>query len=376
MPEPGAATLCPVPILLIVFNRPATTRRVLDRIAQARPVKLLVVADGPRRGRAGEEAVCREVRDIVSSVDWPCEVLTNFSACNLGCGQRIVTGLDWAFSLVEEAIILEDDCLPDASFFPFCQELLERYRGDARIAAISGTNLVERHVNVTCDYYFSRLGGIWGWATWRSQWQGYDRYLRSWPDLRRSRALAEMFDRPKDIAFWTRIFDAMFEGRGPDTWDYQWVYTNLFGNKLTVVPRVNLIMNIGFGTGATNTGNADARLMPTLKAIKFPLKHPSAIIPSRSLDHHFQKLYELSLLRRIEVRLGRAIGNVRRVCQRVKLHLSERQSHQKRGHRCAATLPGSHGKVRRVFRDHHHKGADIKARDQGIELPGVDRGQT
>jgi hypothetical protein len=247
----------------------------------------------------------------VSVVDWPCEVLTNFSSSNLGCGQRIISGLDWAFSLVEEAMILEDDCLPDLSFFPFCQELLERYRRDSRIAAISGTNLVEQHVTTLDDYYFSRLGGIWGWATWRSRWHGYDRYLKSWPDFRRSRVLAEIFDRPKDMAFWTHIFDMMFEGRGPDTWDYQWVYTNFYGNRLTVVPRVNLIMNIGFGTGATNTGNVDARFMPKLKAIKFPLKHPAAIIPSRSLDRHFQKLFDRSLLRRIAITFHHLIDCVR-----------------------------------------------------------------
>jgi hypothetical protein len=309
---------------LIVFNRPATTRRVFDRIAEARPAKLLIVGDGPRRDRPGEEILCQDVRDIVSAVDWPCEVLTNFSPSNLGCGQRIITGLDWAFSVVEEAIILEDDCLPDLSFFPFCQELLERYRGDSRIAAISGTNLVEQHLTTLDDYYFSRLGGIWGWATWRSRWQAYDRYLGSWPALRRSSALAEILDRPKDIAFWTRIFDMMFEGRGPDTWDYQWVYTNFFGNRLTIVPRVNLIINIGFGTGATNTRNEDPRLMPRLKAIKFPITHPAAIIPARSLDAHFQELYELPIWRRLVLRLGRAIDHIRKSCQGVKPHLSER----------------------------------------------------
>jgi hypothetical protein len=324
MPKPDIGSSYPGPVVLIVFNRPATTRRVFDRIAEARPAKLLIVADGPRRDRPGEEILCQDVRDIVSAVDWPCEVLTNFSPSNLGCGQRIITGLDWAFSLVEEAIVLEDDCLPDMSFFPFCQELLERYRGDSRIAAISGTNLVEQHVTTLDDYYFSRLGGIWGWATWRSRWQTYDRYLGSWPALRRSAALAEIFARPKDIAFWTRIFDMMFEGRGPDTWDYQWVYTNFFGNRLTIVPRVNLIINIGFGTGATNTRNEDPRLMPRLKAIKFPIKHPAAIIPARSLDDHFQGLYELPIWRRLVLRLGRVIAHIRKSCQGVKPHLSER----------------------------------------------------
>jgi hypothetical protein len=307
MPETGEPDLFPVPILFIVFNRPQTTRLVFDRIAGIRPARLLLIADGPRSDRPGEEKLCQEVREIVSAVDWPCDVLTNFAASNLGCCQRIVSGLDWAFSIVEEAVILEDDCFPDKSFFPFCQELLERYRGDSRIAAISGTNLVEKHLTTLDDYYFSRLGGIWGWATWRSRWQGYDRHLRDWPELRRSEALTELFERPREIAYWTRIFDAMFEGRGPGTWDYQWVYTNLFGHRLTVVARVNLVRNIGFKAGATHTNTANPRFMPKSKAIKFPLKHPVGIIPSRSLDQQFQELYVPPLFQRIAQRIGRLL---------------------------------------------------------------------
>ncbi len=116
------------PVALIVFNRPETTRRVFAAIAAARPARLLLIADGPRTDRPGEVERCDEVRKIVTSVDWPCEVLTNFAEENMGCRRRVVSGLNWVFSQVEEAIILEDDCVPDASFFPFCAEMLERYR--------------------------------------------------------------------------------------------------------------------------------------------------------------------------------------------------------------------------------------------------------
>jgi hypothetical protein len=308
MAESSGSDSFPVPVLLMVFNRPAATRRVFKRIAEVRPAKLLIVADGPRPDRPGEEELCREVKEIVSALDWPCEILTNFASSNLGCCQRIVTGLDWAFSIVEQAVILEDDCLADLSFFPFCQQLLEKYRVDNRIASISGTNLVEKHVNTPYDYYFSRLGGIWGWATWRTRWQEYDRYLENWPALRRSGVLSEIFDQPKHIAYWTRIFDAMFEGLGPSTWDYQWVYTNLFAHKLTIVPRVNLVRNIGFNAGATHSSNASPRFTPKVKTIDFPLKHPATIAPSRNLDDHFQELYFPSVRQRITLRMRRLIG--------------------------------------------------------------------
>ena len=297
------------PVALFVFKRPDTTRRVFDVISRAQPKKLLLVADGPRQGRNAEAEACRQVRDIITGVDWPCEVLTNFAENNLGCRERMISGLDWVFSLVEEAILLEDDCLPDLSFFPFCQELLQRYRCDSRIAYISGCNLVEKHTNIPDSYYFSRIGGIWGWATWRSEWQRYDRELSDWPEIKSQQKLAEVLDEPKAVEFWTKIFDAMHENRGPDTWDYQWLYTALKNNSLTIVPRVNLIANIGFGEGATHTTQADDRFILPVSSLDFPLKHPSDLIPLRSLDlRRIQDMYPPSIFHRISKRLRRVAG--------------------------------------------------------------------
>jgi hypothetical protein len=288
------------PVALFVFNRPDTTRRVFEAIAKVRPAKLLLTADGPRPGKTGEAEACQQVRDIVDRVDWPCEVSTNFAESNLGCGERMISGLNWVFSLVEEAIILEDDCLPDASFFPFCRELLEKYRGDNRIAYICGTNLMERYLKTDASYYFSQFGGIWGWATWRSAWQRYDRHLEDWPKLRSSGMLSEIFEQPKVVAYWTGIFDAMHENRGPNTWDYQWLYTCLKNNSLMAVPSVNLISNIGFGDGGTHTTQPDARFMPPTSVLEFPLKHPSDFVPLRSMDHRLiQTLFLTSLFRRV-----------------------------------------------------------------------------
>lgn len=272
------------PVALFVFKRPETTRRVFDAISKVRPAKLLLVADGPRQDREGEEEACREVRDIVTRVDWPCEVFQNFSDNNLGCGERMSSGLNWVFSLVEEAIILEDDCLPDLSFFPFCQELLDKYRGDDRISYISGNNFVATYMKTADSYYFSRIGGIWGWATWRSEWMRYDRYLSDWPELRKRRMLEEIFDELKTIESFTNIFDAMHKNKPLDIWDYQWTYTHLKNNALTIVPRVNLVTNIGFGEGATHTTVSDPRSMIPASSMEFPLKHPVSFIPLRSLD--------------------------------------------------------------------------------------------
>jgi hypothetical protein len=287
------------PVVLFVFNRLYTTRRVFEAIGKVRPTRLLLIADGPRPSKAGDREACEQVRDIVGHVDWPCEVSRNFADINLGCQERIISGLDWVFSLVEEAIILEDDCLPDPSFFPFCQELLERYRGDSRVAAISGTNLVSKHLSTRYSYFFSRLGGNWGWATWRSEWQRYDRYMEKWPELKRAGALSEVFEDSKAAAYWTRVFDDMYENKGRNAWDYQWVYTHLKNNALTIIPSVNLVANIGFGQGATHTSTADPRLMPPVTETTFPLIHPPALIPSRSMDRHFQDLFRVPISQKI-----------------------------------------------------------------------------
>jgi hypothetical protein len=279
------------PVALFVFNRPHTTRRVFEAIAQIRPARLLLIADGPRPDKTGEAEACQQVREIVSCVDWPCEVSKNFAEENLGCQERVISGLDWVFSLIQEAIIFEDDCLPDPSFFPFCQELLERYRGDSRVASISGTNLVVKYLKIQSSYYFSQLGGNWGWATWKSEWQRFDRHLEDWPKLKVEKMLSEILDHPKAAAYWTKIFDTMYENRGPNTWDYQWLYTRLKNNSLSIVPHVNLVTNIGFGPGATHTSKADKRLSPPAKALDFPLKHPSSFVPLRSMDRHLQDFY-------------------------------------------------------------------------------------
>jgi hypothetical protein len=293
------ATTFETPVALFVFKRPDTTRRVFDAISKVRPGTLLLIADGPRQHVQGEIEGCRQVREIVARIDWPCEVYQNFSDTNLGCQERIISGLNWTFSLVAEAIVLEDDCLPDVSFFPFCRELLERYRGDSRVCAISGTNLVEKHLKIEDSYYFSRLGGNWGWATWRSEWQRYDRHLSGWVQLKREGMLSELFDDPKVVAYWTRVFDDMYQNNGRNAWDYQWVYTHLKNNALTIIPRVNLVANIGFGPGATHTAGPDTRLTPRVSTMLFPLRHPQCFVPLRSADRRFHDLVESPLSQRI-----------------------------------------------------------------------------
>lgn len=292
------------PVALIVFNRPESTRRVFAAVAAARPSHLLLVADGPRTDRDGEAERCELVRQIVTGVDWPCKLETNFAAKNMGCRRRVISGLDWVFSLVEEAIILEDDCLPDPSFFPFCSELLERYRDQHKVGMIAGFSHLGETFPFRYSYISSIMVGIWGWATWRRAWQQYDERLSSWPQLKAAGFLNHILPNKRSVAFWTRIFDAMFEGTGPNTWDYQWVYTCWTKNWVSIVPSRNLIQNIGFGADATHTSRADTGLALSAKSISFPLQHPPSVSPSSAHAMQLQRrFYTPGILSRIRRKL-------------------------------------------------------------------------
>lgn len=290
------------PVALIVFNRPETTRRVFAAIRETRPSRLLLIADGPRSDRSGEAERCDEVRQIVSAVDWPCKVETNFAGENLGCRRRVVSGLNWVFSLVEEAIILEDDCLPDPSFFPYCTELLERYRDQNEVGLIAGFSHLAERFPFRYSYIFSIMVGIWGWATWRRAWKQYDEHLSSWPQLKADGFLSHMLPDKRSVDFWTRIFDAMHQGTGPNTWDYQWVYTCWTRNWVSAIPSLNLVQNIGFGADATHTSGIDPGLTLPAQSIRFPLQHPPAITASSAhamqLQRHFYTPNILSRMRR------------------------------------------------------------------------------
>ena len=276
------------PVAFIIFNRPDTTARVFAEIAKAKPTKLLIVGDGPRTQRTGEAERVAATRAIIEQVNWPCEVLTNFSEINLGCKRRVSSGLDWVFTQVEEAIILEDDCLPDPSFFRFCQEMLETYRFDKRVGMISGDNFQFGRIRGNESYYFSKYTHIWGWASWRDRWQTYDVDMQLWPELLEQQRLEDLVLEKSEVPFWTSIFERVYRGK-IDTWDYQWCFANWVQGRINVMPSVNLISNIGFGHDATHTTmSSPLANLPTSPVI-FPLKHPNIRARNQAADRYSDK---------------------------------------------------------------------------------------
>lgn len=273
------------PVAFLVFNRPETTEQVFAVIRQAQPETLLVIADGPRNDRQGEEAVCARVRTVVEQVDWPCTVLKHYSEVNLGCKGRISSGLDWVFSQVEEAIILEDDCLPEPSFFPFCEALLQRYRCDERVMMIGGTNYLQDRLQVAESYVFSRYFSIWGWATWRRAWKCYDLSMRAWPGFKSDQQLHGFYTDGYMRRFLTAAFDNAYNGR-IDTWDMQWFFSCLFNNGLCIIPGRNMISNIGT-VGAHAGGYSANNFFPVFPCDAENLVHPTYVSPNQLYDRRF-----------------------------------------------------------------------------------------
>jgi hypothetical protein len=279
------------PVGFLIFNRPDLTEQVFAAIAQAKPKKLFVIADGPRSPEEAEK--CEKARSVIQKVDWDCELLTDFSDTNLGCGRREASGFDWVFSQVEEAIFLEDDTLPNPSFFNFCQTMLERYRDDERIMHINGDNSYNQN-RTEYSYYFSKYMHGWGWASWRRAWQHYDYYMKTWPEFKRAGLLKFVCEDPYEQKFWTDILDQMHaDPQVIDTWDYQWTYACWSQSGLVIAPNQNLISNLGFNRAdAAHTVGDSPR--SRLKTTDIPdINHPPFIVKHQQADNHtFDYVFE------------------------------------------------------------------------------------
>lgn len=262
------------PVLLIGFNRPALAARVLERVVAARPSRLLLATDGPRAGHAEDESRCAEVRRLFDAVRLDGVIARDDAPSNLGCGVRIATAIDWALRLHDEVVVLEDDLLPEPSFFPYCDELLARYRDDERIGMVSGGNYQFGRVRGPHSYFFSHGVGTWGWATWRRAWRHFDFEMKGWPAARQEGMLHDVWRRPEIVEYWTSKLDEVAGGRA-DVWDYQWAFTLWRHRLLQVSPNRNLISCIGCGPDATHLTSADdPQCNMATEPIAFPLAHP------------------------------------------------------------------------------------------------------
>lgn len=295
------------PVALFIFNRPQTTQKVFDSIREAEPPMLFLIADGPRKNRAGDLENCNNAREITESIDWDCQVFRNFSEENLGCKRRVASGISWVFEHVDRAIILEDDCLPHPSFFYFCGSLLERYQNDKRIMAISGDNFQFGKSRTQDSYYLSRYPHCWGWATWKRAWQHYDIEMRLWPEVRDGGWLRDVLQDHSAIKYWHHKFQQTYDGK-IDTWDYAWVLCCWIQSGLCILPNENLISNIGFDANGTHHFDSDSPFAGmSVMGMSFPLRHPSIFVRDAQADR-FTQSYQFGLLARSRRKLKVALG--------------------------------------------------------------------
>jgi hypothetical protein len=245
-----------VPILLIVFKRKDTLLKILEVIQQINPSKIYIASDAAKSDNPDDLKKNEAVKKCIESFPFSCEVVTNFQKENLGCGKGPKAAIDWFFKHEEIGIILEDDCLPDVSFFEFCRSLLQTYENDYRIMSISGNNYLSNNINISSSFYFTKYPNIWGWATWRRAWKLMDWEMNDYIKFINQNTLSEYVNTQSEFWYWKKIFDNVYNNESAiECWDYQWLYSIWKNHGYGIAPAVNLVKNIGFDDDATHTNH-------------------------------------------------------------------------------------------------------------------------
>ncbi len=246
------------PILLLIFNRPDTTGKVFNLLREINPAKLFISGDGARSNKTSEKGKVEQTREITKAIDWECDVKYNFSDINLGCKKGVSSGINWFFENVSSGIIIEDDVLPDKSFFGFCGNMLEKYKDDEQVMHIGGANFQDGIKRGEGSYYFSKLCHVWGWASWARAWEKYNVRIDD-EETEIDNVLNNTFAE-KGLRDYYRKYILRVKSEQLDTWDYQWAYSIWKNNGVSIIPNKNLTTNIGFGGDATHTLDIESKL--------------------------------------------------------------------------------------------------------------------
>lgn len=276
-----------VPVLFILYNRLEPAKQAFSQIRKVRPKKLYIACDGSKKDKPGDGEKVEAVRQwILSAIDWECQVNTRFAEENQGCKHGPVNAINWVFETEEEAIILEDDIVAEESFFMFCQTMLEMYRNDTKIMLVSGNKAVWDYP-IEEDYFFTAYTQIWGWATWRRAWSFYDIEAKQWPYYKSIHLLADVYGKNTAICY-TENIDRIYSG-DLDAWDYLWTLAVAANSGLGILPKYNLIQNVGYGEDSTHTsGKApDFHINP----MAFPIKPVDHVARDWEYDRVHAKKY-------------------------------------------------------------------------------------
>lgn len=288
-----------IPTLLITFNRPRITQKLLDNLRLIKPEKLYVFADGPRQDNKTDEELCVQTRELIKTIDWDCDIQTFFQEKNLGCKQGVAAAINWFFENIEEGIILEDDCVPNNSFFYFCEKNLEKYRENEKIMHISGSNLQFGEKFGEASYYFSYCPHVWGWATWKRAWNKYDLEMTDLDNFIKTDRAYVLFKNKKLSSYWNSLF-RYAKDKNINTWDIQWNYSLLKYGGLSITPNLNLVENIGFSFDATHTTEGNSKFEQKTQELN-EVVHPIEIYPDLRADYQtYKKVYFRSIFDKIK----------------------------------------------------------------------------
>lgn len=280
------------PVLFLVYKNPNVTLRTFEKIRELQPVNLYIAADGPKP--SDDESECFALRErLLERIDWSCNLRTLFRPSNLGLKLAVSSALDWFFNQNHSGIILEYDCLPDISFFHFCETLLKRYEHDERIFSISGNNITCQHYQPTnsYSYFYSSFTPVWGWATWRRSWLLWQATLNHYHEFLQMRILDSRLNSSRSaVSFWKKNFDDVYFHRNTTTWAFCFNYYQLLNNSLCIVPRQNLVTNLGFGPQATHSISTNHPLANLPLFSVSELTHPAVVTPNIDYDIRFSKL--------------------------------------------------------------------------------------
>lgn len=277
------------PVLLIAFNRPENTKIVFEKIKQAKPSKLYLAVDAPRENNDEDQIRVHNVQKIFDQINWECDVNKRYATKNQGCGIGVFNAISWIFEHEDRAIILEDDCVPSIPFFSYCDDLLDKYKNDTRIWLISGNNFNEEAVSTQHSYFFSRFGHSWGWATWKRCWDEMDLHILKYPLIRDQDLLKAAFASKKETDFYNKYFNRVYNDKCyfKNNWDIQFSFTIHSNGGLTIIPRKNLVSNIG-STGTHTISKAKFHNLAIDNDFKI-MSHPDFILPDVNYDtYHFR----------------------------------------------------------------------------------------
>ncbi|NMC98472.1 MAG: hypothetical protein GYA62_01935 [Bacteroidales bacterium] len=286
-------TISDISVLFFPFSRPLYARQTFDAIKKVKPKKFYFYCDKAREGKDEEIKNNNIIRNYIKEIDWECDLKTWFRDENIGVYQSILDAIDWFFEYEEMGIILEEDCLPSIAFFDFCRQLLPKYKDDKRVWFISGNNMIEKYYNSKYDYIFCNTSYQWGWATWRDRWQSVNRNMFNVNEIIDYKLHRQLLADKKISNFEVKNLQKWKDKNGfwnPKSWDYKFQLSMTCNGGLAIIPKYNLVSNIGTMGFNSSRENKTIHNIKVLEVENYPIKiHPPFIVSDFNFTQMFYK---------------------------------------------------------------------------------------